>query len=283
MKCMPLACVLSLSLSLASCARSQHKLVATKSCAQSLLSIDGNQIWANREGSGSVTVVFESGFGNDSSVWSQIEPRVRAAGVQTFVYDRAGMGKSTINTATPYSIDNDVNILRIALTSCGIRGPIVMVAHSYGGAMSLLAASEDQRFKGLVLLDALVPRVWTTSELDKNLEAMRAQYDEIREKAPELAKVAIPWAEALPATLKRLDSVPISDALPIIDIVAENGQDSPASTQAWREAHTAFAANNPNREYVLATGSSHKVVADKPDLVVEAILKIVEKTRPPGR
>ena len=281
MQGMPLACVLGLSLPLASCAGSQHEPAATRSCAPSLLEIGGNRIWVDREGTGNVTVAFEAGFGNDSSVWSQIAPRIRAAGVQTFVYDRAGMGKSTINTAAPYSIDNDVNILRTALTSCGISGPIVMVGHSYGGAMSLLAASEDNRIKGAVLIDAVVPEVWPQSQIEGNLKAMRAQYDEIREKAPELAKVAIPWAEALPATSKRLDALSISDRLPIIDIVAEKGQDSAENTQMWRDGHARFTANHAHREPILAVGSSHKVMVDKPDLVVDAILKMLEQTRAP--
>ena len=150
-----------------------------------MLNIDGNQIWASKEGSGALTVVFDSGFGNDSGVWSQIAPRIRAAGAQTLVYDRAGMGKSAINTATPYSIDNDVHILRTVLTMCRVNAPIVAVGHSYGGALTLLAASEDERIRGLVLIDAVVPGASPQSEVDKNLKVMRAQYAEIRAQAPD--------------------------------------------------------------------------------------------------
>jgi pimeloyl-ACP methyl ester carboxylesterase len=274
-----LARALSFALILSSCAQTQWKPVATNSRTQPLLNIDGNDIWVHKEGSGKVTVVFESGFGNDSSVWSKIAPRVRAAGARIFVYDRAGMGRSTINAATPYSIDNDVHILRTALARSGVDGPIVMVGHSYGGAMCLLAASEDEQIKGIVLIDALVPNAMPKSEVEKNRQAMRAQYDEIRKEAPELAKVAIPFAEALPETSKRIDAIRISDILPVIDIVAENGQNTPTSRQIWRNAHIEFTANNPHREYILAAGISHKVMRDKPKLVVEAILKMIEKTK----
>jgi pimeloyl-ACP methyl ester carboxylesterase len=275
------AIVASLLLALTSCAQAQHKNVEFGTRSQHLTEIDGNKIWTNTEGTGEVTVVFESGFGNDSSVWSQIEPRVRAAGARTFVYDRAGMGQSTINTSIPYSIDNDVHILKTALANCGIKSSIVMVGHSYGGAISLLAAADDKNILGVVLIDALVPKAWPKSEVDKNMVAMRAQYKEIREQAPELAKVAIPFAEALAETAKRVDAIRTSDTLPIIDIVAENGQDNPTSKQIWRDAHVTFTANNPHRDYILAIGSSHKVMRDKPDLVVEAILKMLEKTKKP--
>jgi pimeloyl-ACP methyl ester carboxylesterase len=256
-------------------------VAAAGSCTPSLLDIGGNQIWVNKEGAGPLTVVFDSGFGNDSGVWSQIAPRIRAAGLQTLVYDRAGMGKSTINTAAPYSIDNDVHILRTVLTMCRVNGPIVAVGHSYGGGLTLLAASEDERIKGLVLIDAVVPGASPQSEVDKNLKGMRAQYDEIRAQAPGLAKVAIPYAEALPATAARINRMRVSPTLPIIDIVAEKGQNNEESARLWRDAHAAFTANNPHREHVLAVGSSHKVMADQPDLVVAAILRMIAKATGP--
>lgn len=265
------------ALVLGGCAAAQHAPAAAPVCAQAVLPIGGDRIWVDKQGAGSVTVAFEAGFGNDSSVWAQIAPRIRAAGAQTFVYDRAGMGKSTIDDAAPYSIDHDVHILRTAWTSCGIAGPIVMVGHSYGGGMAVVAASEDARIRGLVLLDAVVAGTFGHGELDKNLATMRAQYDEIRAQAPALAKVAIPWAEALTATVGRIDGVRVSPQLPIIDIVAEHGQSSPEATQVWRDAHAAFTANQPAREYILAAGSSHKVMLDKPDLVIDAIRRMIGK------
>ena len=192
MKCTGLICLFTLVLCGHSLAQAAPASSHAANCSPAVLDIDGNKIWMNEEGKGNITVVFEVGFGNDSSVWSQITPKIQAAGVQTFVYDRAGMGKSTINTSRPYSIDNDVYILRSALANCHIKGPIVMVGHSYGGAISLLAASEDPDIAGLVLIEAVVPNVWTPTEVENNLKMMRPQYDEIREKAPDLAKVSIP-------------------------------------------------------------------------------------------
>jgi pimeloyl-ACP methyl ester carboxylesterase len=255
---------------------------ATAPCAPTILPIDGNRVWARKAGAGETTVVFESGFGNDSSVWAAIQPRIQAAGVQTFVYDRAGMGQSVIDTSAPYSLDNDVHILRTALTRCGVKGPIVLVAHSYGGAIGLVAAAQDDRIKGVVLLDAIVPGAWTAAEVDKNLKAMRLQYDEIRQKAPDLAKVAIPFAEVLPRTAREVNETPVSDRLPIIDIVAEKGQVDPDSAKVWRAAHVAFTDHHPQRTFVLAEGSSHKVMADKPDLVVDSVLTMLRRVGGPS-
>lgn len=266
--------VISLAL-LCSCAPMPRTVAAEAPCNGGLLDIDGNKIWVHEQGTGNPTVVFESGFGNDSSVWASLEKQVRERGFRTFVYDRAGLGRSTINPSAVYSIDNDAHILSTALERCGIGGPIVMVGHSYGGAISLVLAERSQKVKGLVLLDAVVPGVWGQGELEKNLATMRGQYDEIRRQAPELAKVAIPWAEALPQTVQRVDNVTLPASLPIIDIVAENGQNSPASAAIWREAHNRFVGSNPSRTYVLATGSSHKVMNDKEQMVLDAIVTLI--------
>jgi pimeloyl-ACP methyl ester carboxylesterase len=281
MKYSTLFCIVGLSSLAGACAPSPHpaRAPAAPVCAQAMLQIDGNQIWVDQQGAGPVTVAFEAGFGNESSVWADITPKIRAAGARTFVYDRAGMGKSTIDTSAPYSIDNDVHILRTALTSCGVTGPIVFVGHSYGGGLGVVAASQDDRIRGLVLVDALIAGTFGHGELEKNLTAMRVQYDEIRAQAPALAKVAIPWAEALPATVQRLDGVRVPPGLPIIDIVAEHGQSTPEATQVWRDAHVAFTAGQPAREYVLATGSSHKVMKDQPALVVASIVKMIGKVQ----
>ena len=247
-------------------------------CGPAVLPIGGDRIWAEVKGAGTATVVFEAGFGNDSSVWTAIEPRIRAAGVRTLVYDRAGMGKSTIDTGEPYSLDNDARILRTVLARCGVDAPVVFVGHSYGGAIGLVAAAQDRQIKGLVLLDAVVPGVWPDSEVAKNLGAMRAQYQEIRDKAPALAKVAIPFAEALPVTAREVNGLTVPDTLPIIDIVAEHGQHDPQSGAVWQQAHAAFTAGHANRQAVLAKGSSHKVMQDQPDLVVHSILAMLKQT-----
>ncbi|MFL5347373.1 MAG: alpha/beta fold hydrolase [Hyalangium sp.] len=260
---------------LSSCASMSRTAAAEAPCNGSLIDIDGNKIWVHRQGTGSPTVVFESGFGNDSSVWTSLEKQVREKGFQTFVYDRAGLGRSTINPSSIYSIDNDAQILTAALERCSINGPIVMVGHSYGGAISLVLAEKSQKVKGLVLLDAVVPGAWGQGEIEKNLATMRSQYDEIRKQAPELAKVAIPFAEATPKIVQRVNNLTLPASLPIIDIVAENGQNSPESTATWREAHKGFVGSNPSRTYILATGSSHKVMNDKEQIVLDSIVTII--------
>jgi pimeloyl-ACP methyl ester carboxylesterase len=248
---------------------------ASGSCRNEPVDIGGRRVWVDAEGTGNVTVVFEAGGGNDSSVWTQIALRIRAAGVRTFVYDRAGLGRSEPGP-TPYSIHDEVHALRSALTTCGINGPVILTAHSYGGFISLLTASMDKRVAGLVLVDAVVPKSTPKSEVEAILATYRPQYGEIRKQAPELAKAMIPLMEAYPATVKTLDAARIPTRLPIIDIVAENTTThTPETATIWRKAHAEFVARNRFRKSVFAAGSSHKVMEDKPDIVVDAILQMI--------
>ena len=175
---------------------------------KNLVDVGGRRLWVEVEGAGTATVAFETGNGSNSGVWADIAPRIRAAGARTFLYDRAGMGRSE-PAAQPYSIDDEVEALRSALTSCGIDGPIVLVAHSYGGFISLLLASLDERVAGLVLVDANIPAFFTETEVASILAEYRPQYEQLREQAPELAATLIPIVEAYPATARRLRSVAI--------------------------------------------------------------------------
>ena len=74
--------------------------------------IDG-PLWVAVRGEGSPTVVFEAGGGEDSSVWSELEPEVRArCEVRTTVYDRAGLGRSP-RSSPPYRIARKAEALRL--------------------------------------------------------------------------------------------------------------------------------------------------------------------------
>lgn len=244
-------------------------------CSNQLVMVNGKNMWVDLEGNGQPTVVFEAGGGNDSSVWSTISPKIRALGVRTFVYDRAGLGKSDVDPS-PYSIQREVKSLRQAMDHCMVKGRIIIVAHSYGGFLSLLTASENPRVKGLVLLDAVVPGFYTPARTNALLQEYRPQYAELRSKAPQLALAMIPMMEAYPSTAVTLDQALLPRGLPVIDIVAEHPfGNTPDDINAWKEAHTKFVTADSHREAIEALGSSHHIEVDEPDVVVNAISKMV--------
>ena len=97
-----------------------------------------DRLWVDDQGAGPITAVFESGNGNDSTVWEVITPRVRALGVRTFAYDRAGLGRSDPAPAT-YTVEAELGRLQRVLRLCQVTGPILFVAHSYAATAGFWA------------------------------------------------------------------------------------------------------------------------------------------------
>lgn len=251
-------------------------------CREQYLDINGAALWVDYEQIGPVTVVFEAGGGNDSSVWKDIVPEVQALSASTFVYDRAGLGKSAVDDS-PYSIQREVNALAMALDRCHIENPIIMVAHSYGGMISQLFAAQDARVSSLVLLDAVVPGFYTPTRLDELLARYRPQYAQLRNQAPELARTMIPLMEAYPQSTAALDKAVLAEDLQLIDIVAEfPAENSPEDVFAWKQAHRDFVAADHDWEQIVAQGSSHNIAAEAPELVTRAITDMLFEINKPA-
>jgi pimeloyl-ACP methyl ester carboxylesterase len=227
-------------------------------------------------GHGDPTVVFEAGNGDDSSVWAGIEPQVRQrCGVRTVMYDRAGLGKSG-PAPSPYRIDDEATALERALDRFGVRGPIVLVAHSYGGFIATLVAASDKRVVGVVFVDANVVEFFDDAEVAHIVAKYTPQIDTLRRTDPALADVMGPIIRAYPDTVRRMREVVLPLTLPVIDIVAEHSWgDSAEEAAAMKRAHAGFVAASPARVALPATGSSHYVMRDQPDLVIDAIARLL--------
>ncbi len=253
---------------------------AAATCSPARVDVGGYRVWMQVAGEGEPTVVFENGGGDDASVWMKVEPEVRQhSGVRTVLYDRAGLGQSDPKPG-PYSIDNEVTALEQALRQCGVSGPIVLVAHSYGGFVSMLMAANDHRVAGIVFVDANLPGFFDDTEVKRIQAVYTPQFGALQRAKPELARVMIPLMQAYSETAKRVRSVSIPLTLPVIDIVAEKTWvDTPQEVAAMRQTHASFVAASPARQAVFAKGSSHQVMKDRTDLVIDAVERMVVRVR----
>lgn len=103
-------------------------------------------------GEGPVTVVFDAGLSDWSSIWALVQPQT-ATRTRACTYDRAGMGYSDVSgrPGTPFNIVED---LRHLIKAAGIPSPVVLVGHSLGGFnMKLFAATHPSEVAGMVLVD----------------------------------------------------------------------------------------------------------------------------------
>jgi len=118
----------------------------------SFVRIGGRKLHFRCSGSGSPTVVFESGFGGSSLDWTLVQPAV-AKHARACSYDRAGYGYS--DAAPTHSLARIRADFDAFLHAAQIDGPIVLVAHSFGGLIALDYASQHSaRVAGLVFVDA---------------------------------------------------------------------------------------------------------------------------------
>jgi pimeloyl-ACP methyl ester carboxylesterase len=122
-----------------------------------LLSVPGfrgkQHIWCRGSSrAGAPTIIVVSGAGDFSLSWRQVQDRlVRRHRVCT--YDRASLGWSG-RSLQPRTGRHIVAELAALLDRAGIRGPLVVAAHSMGAVYArLFAAEHPRRVRGLALVD----------------------------------------------------------------------------------------------------------------------------------
>jgi pimeloyl-ACP methyl ester carboxylesterase len=104
-------------------------------------------------GSGSPTVVFDSGWGDWAPAWSKVQPEV-AKWTRACSYDRAGTGFSDPGPMPRTSV-RIAKELRTALHRAGIAGPYILVGSAFGGDnVRTFADLYMDEVAGLVLDDA---------------------------------------------------------------------------------------------------------------------------------
>jgi pimeloyl-ACP methyl ester carboxylesterase len=96
-----------------------------------LVSVSGFRLNLYCIGSGSPTVVFDSGWEDWAPAWSKVQPEV-AKWTRACSYDRAGAGFSDPGPMPRTSV-HIAQELRTALHHAGIAGSYVQVGHAFGG------------------------------------------------------------------------------------------------------------------------------------------------------
>jgi pimeloyl-ACP methyl ester carboxylesterase len=125
-----------------------------------LYDVGGHRLHLNCTGTGTPTVVLESGLGGNSAAWT---PIAEAASRTTRVcaYDRAGTGWSDDAARPQDSLAVTADLHRL-LSVADEHGPFVLAGHSTGGVYVMTyAARYPEQVAGLVLLDSASPSQFT--------------------------------------------------------------------------------------------------------------------------
>jgi len=253
----------------------------------------GRQLYVECRGTGSPTVVLESGLDVAGDLWdSPLGPAPHvfpAVAEQTRVctYDRpgttraiAGGGNSRSDPVPqPTTTADAVADLHALITTLQITDPVVLVGHSYAGVISrLYAATYPDQVFGMVLVDALAPelRANMTAEQYSAWKTMNERTPEQIADYPDLERIEFD------ASLDQLADAPPILQMPLIVITADHPM-APSADLAWIDAaHQAaqaqLAALVEGAEHVTAHGG-HNVMIDDAPAVIGAIDDVVDAVR----
>jgi len=267
----------------------------------------GRKIYLECSGSGSPTVILESGYRNDADIWSaELEPGMSpvfsqvAKFTRVCAYDRPGtfldpdrLGRST-PVPMPRTARDLVSDLHALLHTARVPGPYVFAAHSFGGIFARLYASTyPNEVVGLVLVDALSENVRTGLTPERWKLYVNFGFTK---PTPGLEKYKDIETLDVNASLDQMEKATNTEPLrPMPLFVLTQGKpfdlspwqplpaDFPSTlNKAWHSAQDALVTLAPNAKHKIATRSSHYIQAREPQLVIDAIKQVVEAVRNPA-
>jgi len=268
-----------------------------------MVDVGGYHLHINCTGSGSPTVVVESGWGDMSATWGWVQPEI-AKTTRICTYDRAGMGWSE-SSPQPRTAREYAKELHTLLTKANEPGPYILVGHSMGGFTVIVYAHDyPAEVSGLVLIDSQdlpTSNVATYQPAPKpggtSLPSLLARIGLVRllanplgsvENLPDGDKQAYTAFTVAPRSVQTFTdegkgmseggaqarAVNSLGALPLIVLTA--GKDLDAKHSA---SQTDLLQLSTNSQQLFAEQSGHHIMIDQPDVAIAAIVKMVELVR----
>jgi pimeloyl-ACP methyl ester carboxylesterase len=272
------------------------------------VNIGGHDLHISCLGKGRPTVILDAGLGSTSRDWELVQARL-AAHTRVCAYDRAGMGYSDPGPE-PRSPARIADELRRLVKTAGLPGPYVLVAHSLSGKSArLFAAAHPEDVAAMVLVDTRSEKIDAGTPPDEHkafASALKRQailltlarkvglvrlMGSMVGDAPGLPPgVAMEMAllqtqpQSLRATTseglaRSMDDAALNGsslgAIPLVVIAAGN---SMMSILGWAEAQAELAELSREGQLVVAEGSSHLVHVEQPEVVIDAVLSVLDAT-----
>jgi pimeloyl-ACP methyl ester carboxylesterase len=225
-------------------------------------------------GSGSPTVILESGLGVDpATTWAAVIPDV-ARGARVCVHQRPGTaGVAPIgHSRTAAAVESELEQL---LDAEHVRGPLVVVGASFGGYVArLFADRRPDDVSGVVLVDSLHPDIDSTFA---RLFGERATAARARQLADNTEGITF---DDLVASAHE---VAASRGFPDVPLVVlkhgisfdPGGEPVPKLERAWARMQRELARLSPDGRLIVAERSHHRIAEDQPRLVAAAIERVI--------
>lgn len=219
-------------------------------------------------------ILFESGAGDDGSVWDEINLTVHEiTGATVISYDRSGFGKSELNPNqkddSQFGILNGVIELELALKKIGYFDNLILVSHSYGGFYTTLFSSRNpNKVLFNVRVDANLANQYTEEIL------VKAEQDNSVHQLKDIHLGQYYLGINFANTLRLMWNTEYPSSIPAIDLVSPIQRHH--TDDEWElllRTHQEFVDAQTNRTGIIATASGHYIFLDNPGLVINAIVK----------
>ncbi len=264
---------------------------------------NGRRMFLECRGTGSPTVVFESGYRNRGDVWSAqpepgktittVEPAV-AGFTRVCTYDRPGTTLGDNKTSrsdpvpNPRTAQDAVDDLHALLGAAKVPGPYVLVGHSMGGLfVRLYAAEHPDEVAGMVLVDSLPEQLEPLLSAD-DFDRYAALVDQVpKELAFYADKIETVDLRASYEQMRQAFAANPPGDIPYVVIargrdlgLADDPPGFPKRVEdAWRTAQEQLAALAPNGKLVIAKKAGHYVQLEQPRVVIDAVRGAVDDVR----
>jgi pimeloyl-ACP methyl ester carboxylesterase len=227
--------------------------------------IGGYELFLDCRGTRAPTVVMDAGLNWDHHAWAAVKSKMEGT-TRVCTYDRANLGKSdprpgqqgAANRSTVGAMADELaTLLRVA----GIRGPLVLVGHSFGGMIvQVFAARHHDDVAGLIFVD---------SSTVEQFEGDWAATDD-------------PWSDGAteidrPASAIELHAADDFGTTPTV-VITQDVTD-PDFEKDWSRLQDRLAAESTDAVHVVARGSGHHINADNPDIVAVAVQEVLAAVR----
>lgn len=266
-----------------------------------MIDIGGYSLYVEDTGTGKVTVIFDAGMGDDSSVWNKVAEEVSQFS-RVITYDRAGLGWSE---ESPHDRDSKVIVAELysVLKDKDITGSIILVGHSFGGVnMQRYALTYPKDVSALVLVDSAhedqITKMPQASFLQKylfkfgmwaapfgipRLYLSDANPEEKAKKSTTKHQyTSLDEAEYFLRSLSELNELtPDYGDMPLVVIARNKASSEIDNTKTrdlvWATLQENIAARSTNSTIIFSGARQHSIHKRQPEIVVEAIQKLAEK------
>jgi pimeloyl-ACP methyl ester carboxylesterase len=236
---------------------------------------DYNMHFIIKKGKGN-PIVFESGSGNDATIWKDIvNPIAEKTNTTIITYDRIGFGKSSIQKNAQHKehgILSNVTALEKGLLKLGYAKNITFISHSLGGFYTrLYVARNTKRIKSVIFLDASMPSFYTKDFMNRMNKIMSTAFlTKIKSSSIGLYHEL----KNINETVRFIKSIDFPNSIPVLSLEAEkafNPLKNESDGFRWKKSHADFTSKNNNRERLEIKASTHYVFKSQSKMVINKI------------